>query len=215
MAGNAFIGQSKEIILDTKRNIFGLSDVVATLRHGSTSPSAITVNLSEIIEDITSPETLTLTTGVAKYDQTSVVSDVTNIEPLMVFYFVSSDGLTSQYNMVTKVDTGSNIITWKLRFESDYTTDTTITQVGNTGYYKGTWVVQTDNFGDNLSVGDTVLVDVSSKDGGFNFEGQTIVIVTNAQANYDDVKQRLINITDLLDELTGGSSYIDVSRILV
>ena len=208
MSGKQYIGQNKTIVLDTKKNIFGLTDVMQKLRKDG---NEISVPLTEVVDTISSPITIQTSDDIQQRDISIVVTDVTGVLKGMVFKF--EENSVVEYKVVRDVSSVTNRITFTRYFDNQFTSNQTITQVGNTGYYKGQWLVQQDQLG-GIQVGSDILVDVQSKEGGFLFEGQLLTIEEDIKTRFDIVDSNLDLQLQHLESLTGGTQ-IDISRILL
>lgn len=208
MAGQAILNTNKKVILDTKRNIFGLTDVTMTLRFGNKKK---VIPMTEVVDNTVQDfaNSVTVTTAAAKGTYALVLSDVTDINPNDVLK------VGNEYVVVKTVDSGTNTVSLRYKLSMNHAVNEEVHKVGNTGFYEAVWTV---NLNDPdlgpLNIGDTILVDISSVSGGFLFEGQTLVIVDNNFVRFNTIDSKLDEVNTKLDSMIGWSDD-DLSRVLV
>lgn len=212
MAGVALVGTNKKIVLDTKRNIFGLTDVVATLRFGDKKKE---IPMQEIVDssvsDFATPVTVAAPAEAGTY--TLVVDDASVIQPNNVLLVGS--GSTQEYVVVKAVDTSTNTVSLRFKMKYSHGAGEAVHRVGNTGFYEAVWYVDLNDADlGPLNIGDTILVDVSSPTAGLLFEGQTFIIRDNEFARFNTIENLLNEANTKLDSMIGWNDE-DMSRVLV
>ncbi|MEM4668978.1 MAG: hypothetical protein QW650_00455 [Thermofilum sp.] len=207
MAGRAIVGTYKKIVLDTKRNIFGLTDVTLTLRFGDKKK---TIQMVEVIDQSVQPlEGIVLSANAPAGSYHIVVNDASGIKPNDVLK------IGNEYVVVKAVDTSTKTISLRYRLKQTHASGEEVERVGNTGFYEASWFVDlNDPDLGPLSIGDTILVDISSVSGGFLFEGQLITIEDNTFAKLNTIDSKIDEIRDMVDGMIGYSDD-DRSRVLV
>lgn len=207
MAGRAIVGTHKKIVLDTKRNIFGLTDVTLVLRFGNKKK---TIQMTEVIDQSVQPlEGVALSANAPAGSYHIVVNDVSDIRPNDVLK------IDDEYVVVKAVDASAKTISLRYRLKQSHASGAEVERVGNTGFYEAVWFVDlNDPDLGPLSIGDTVLVDISSVLGGFLFEGQLITIEDNTFAKLNAIDSKIDEIRDMIDGMIGYSDD-DRSRVLV
>lgn len=211
MPGIAVIGTNKKIVLDTKRNIFGLTDVKMTLRAGNKKK---VINMTEIIDNsVTDINDVKVAVAASAGTYTLIVNNAAGIQPNNVLKIGS--GNTQEYVVVKAVNTSTNTVALRYKMKYNHAVDEEIHRVGNTGFYEAVWYVDlNDSDLGPLNIGDTILVDISSVAGGLLFEGQTIMIHDNDFARFNTIENIVTEINTKIDSLIGWSDD-DMSRVLV
>ncbi len=212
MAGVALVGTNKKIVLDTKRNIFGLTDVVATLRFGDKKKE---IPMQEIIDssvsDFASAVTVAAPAEAGTY--TLIVNDASAIQPNNVLLIGS--GSTQEYVVVKSVDVSTNTVALRYKMKYSHGAGEEVHKVGNTGFYEAIWYVDLNDADlGPLNIGDTILVDVSSPSAGLLFEGQTFIIRDNEFERFNAIENLLNEANAKLDSMIGWNDE-DMSRVLV